>query len=356
MSNVHPHSASVSQMSCAHPGTGVSRAPHATSRTQLHWTHSVRGHAGCQTLPLAARAPRCCRESKANHAFIVSDLKINHAFACLSMILPLHQKKIMITQKKRPPEMPHLLQHQVVADALKLLVRPLLQHKHHVARLHVRVAAAGLAAQHHLGAVLVPLLNVHLEHLLLRHQPLPRPAAPRQAPRRAPPRRAGPAASARAGADARGEGRRAGAHKEAQQQPTRARAPPETTPLPWDSSMGVRACRHAGSLRRPTPRTSAGDGRPPAAHLAAAGGAQVLRRRRKAGLPAVAAGLLDLLHHAGTQGPHHDLHARAVALLRAHAPALSNAVGARGLWRTPSSALPCDGSARLHLRKMQRAH
>ncbi len=113
--------------------------------------------------------------------------------------------------------------------------------------------------------------------------------------------------------------RRAGAHAEAQQQPAGARAHASRT-LPCNGGFGQNSMQarwedtHArikDFIRR----------RPPhAAHLAAAGGAQVLRRRRKAGLQAVAAGLLDLLHHAGAQRPHHDLHARAVALLRARAP------------------------------------
>lgn len=50
-------------------------------------------------------------------------------------------------------------------------------------------------------------------------------------------------------------------------------------------------------------------------HLALAIAAGVMRRRGVAGLIAAGAWLLDLLHHARTQRPHHHLHATAVACL-----------------------------------------
>lgn len=51
-------------------------------------------------------------------------------------------------------------------------------------------------------------------------------------------------------------------------------------------------------------------------HLALAVGAGVVGRSGVAGLVAAGARLLDLLHHARAQWPHHHLHAAAVARLQ----------------------------------------
>ena len=66
----------------------------------------------------------------------------------------------------------HLVEDEVVADALEGLVWLGLQDEDDVAGRDAQLAHAGLTAEHHLGAHLVPLLYVHLEHLALRHQPL----------------------------------------------------------------------------------------------------------------------------------------------------------------------------------------
>jgi len=65
-----------------------------------------------------------------------------------------------------------LLNDKVCLDALEGLVRLLLQHKDDIARLDARLTVASLTTQHHLGIVLVPLLNVHLKDLLLWKKPL----------------------------------------------------------------------------------------------------------------------------------------------------------------------------------------
>ena len=69
-------------------------------------------------------------------------------------------------------ERAHLLNDKVCLDALEGFVGLLLQHKDDVARLDAGLAVAGLPPQHNLGVVLVPLLDMHLEDLLLRQKSL----------------------------------------------------------------------------------------------------------------------------------------------------------------------------------------
>lgn len=67
---------------------------------------------------------------------------------------------------------PHLFKDEVLCDALESGMGLLLEHKDDVSGQQVGITAASLAPEHHLGVVLVPLLYVHLKHLLLCHQAL----------------------------------------------------------------------------------------------------------------------------------------------------------------------------------------
>ena len=71
-----------------------------------------------------------------------------------------------------PLQGPHPLADQVMRDALEGGVLLLLQDEDNISRHHIRLAAACFTAQDDLGVVLVPLLYVHLKHLLFCHQAL----------------------------------------------------------------------------------------------------------------------------------------------------------------------------------------